>query len=170
MRRSYFFILVLLFANMLSANGEYASQERKSSLALSCEGTKVGKHIRKVRSPFDAVESVKRLEQVLKTKGMSVFAKFNHQANAQAVDMKMSFSQVLVFGNPKVGTLLMQKNPALALDLPLRIAVWENEKGEVYLSYPRIKEVARAYGLEANPIIEKMNNLLDKLVEEFIKL
>ena len=91
----------------------------------------------KTVSPFSVDETMRRIEEIIKSQGGSVFAMFDHGRNASEVGMKLPPNKVIVFGSPKVGTLLMQQDPSISLELPLRISVWEDADGKVW-SVPRI--------------------------------
>jgi len=80
-------------------------------------------------------ETMSRLEAVVKTKGMSVFARIDHAAGAAQIGTLLRPTEVLIFGNPKGGTPLMQWTQTLGLDLPLRALVWQNASGQTFLSY-----------------------------------
>ena len=80
-------------------------------------------------------EAVLRLETALEEQGFSVVAKLDHQANAQRVDLELKPATVIFFGKPEVGTSLMQEAPTAALDLPQRMAIFENAQGEVVVAY-----------------------------------
>ena len=73
---------------------------------------------------------------------------------------------VLVFGNPKVGTGLMQADQSISLELPLRISVWEDEAGSTWLAFPRLKGMAGEYGLAQHTVIPKMQELMESLVRQ----
>ena len=73
-------------------------------------------------------------------------------------------NQVIVFGSPKVGTKLMQENPSISIELPLKISVWEDNNGSVWATFPLMKPMAANYGLENEPVIEKMQTLLENIV------
>ena len=73
-------------------------------------------------------------------------------------------NQVIVFGSPKVGTKLMQENPSISIELPLKISVWEDKNGSVWATFPLMKPMAANYGLENEPVIEKMQTLLENIV------
>ena len=88
-----------------------------------------------VRSPYSVAETVRRLEVVLAGKGIPVLARINHAAGAIAAGLSMKPTEVLIFGNARAGTPLMLAAPSLALDLPLRTLVWEDENGAVWVSY-----------------------------------
>lgn len=115
-------------------------------------------------SIFDVPQTVARLEAELKKRDIPVFAKFDHAQNAEKADLSLAPSTVLVFGAPAVGTKLMQANPAIALELPLRIAVWQDAQGSVWVTAPRMDIVAARYGLESDPVIGNMERLLEQLV------
>lgn len=111
-------------------------------------------------------ETVQRLEKQLNALDIPVFAKFDHAENAKEAGLELRPTTVLVFGAPKVGTILMQADQSIALHLPLRIAVWEDEAGSTWLAFPKMKLVAEEYGLGSHPIIEKMQKLLESLLKK----
>ena len=86
-------------------------------------------------SKYSTVDTVNRLEAVLKTSGMTVFARIDHRAEAEKVGLAMQPAQLLIFGNPKGGTPLMVASPTVAIDLPLKALIWEDPGGRVWLSY-----------------------------------
>lgn len=117
-------------------------------------------------SQFSVAETMARLEQTLKKMGIPVFAKFDHGKNAEEVGLKLHPNQVIVFGSPKVGTKLMQDNPSISIELPLKISVWEDNNGSVWATFPQMKVMAAEYGLEGEPVIGKMQELLEKIVTQ----
>jgi len=80
-------------------------------------------------------ETVERLKRVLQSKGVTLFAIVDHSGEAEKVGMKMRPTKLLIFGSPKAGTPLMQAAPSVAIDLPLKILVWEDVQGKVWVSY-----------------------------------
>lgn len=80
-------------------------------------------------------ETVARLKGILQAKGVALFALVDHSGEAEKVGMKMRPTKLLIFGNPKAGTPLMLTAPSSAIDLPLKILVWEDDKGKVWISY-----------------------------------
>ena len=115
-------------------------------------------------SQFSVNETMAHIEQVLKAMGIPVFAKFDHGKNAEEVGMKLLPNQVIVFGSPKVGTNLMIENPSISIELPLKISVWEDKNGSVWVTFPQIGQWAVDYGMEGNPILAKMQTLLENIV------
>jgi uncharacterized protein (DUF302 family)/uncharacterized membrane protein YidH (DUF202 family) len=79
--------------------------------------------------------TLEKLEEILRAKGVAVFALIDHSGEAAKVGMKMPPTKVLIFGNPKAGTPLMLAAPSLAIDLPLKILVWQDGENKVWISY-----------------------------------
>jgi uncharacterized protein (DUF302 family) len=96
-------------------------------------------------------EPAQRLAGIIESRGMTVFARIDHRAAANAVGLDMKPMVLLLFGNPKVGTPLMQKYPSLAIDLPLKALVWEDEAGRVWISYNRPEYLMQRHGLAEKP-------------------
>ena len=109
-------------------------------------------------------ETIARLEAVLKAKGITVFARVDHSGEAEKAGLKMRPTQLLVFGNPKAGTRLMQDSQAIALDLPLRVSVWEDERGRVWASYRALDRLADDYAIKDKAAVTAMERALETLV------
>jgi uncharacterized protein (DUF302 family) len=100
----------------------------------------------------------------VKNKGIPIFATFDHAANATAAGLDLRPTQVLVFGNPKVGTQLMLDSQSSALDLPLKVLIWEDDRGRVWTGYRNMKQFDAEYHLNDQKISEGIGNLLDEVV------
>jgi uncharacterized protein (DUF302 family) len=92
-------------------------------------------------------ETVEKLKEILQVKGATLFALVDHSGEAEKVGMKMLPTKLLIFGNPKAGTLLMIAVPSIAIDLPLKILIWENTDGKVWVSYNSPAYLKERYGL-----------------------
>lgn len=103
--------------------------------------------IRCFESCFSVQTTVERLESFLKKKGIQVMAKIDHSAGASKANLSLKPTETLIFGNPAMGTHLMLANQAIAIDLPLRVAVWEEENGSVWLGHDDIRLLAESYGI-----------------------
>lgn len=113
----------------------------------------------------DFEEIWKRLQDSLAAEKIPVFAVIDHKANAVEVGLEMTDARVLIFGNPAVGTKLMQLNPEIALDLPLKFLLWKSPDG-VILSWNALPWLAQRYGMDTNlEIIQKINKLMEKLAD-----
>ena len=123
----------------------------------------------KKKSDLSVQETVDKLEAALREKGLAVFAKINHFQNAKNIDLNMNESQVLLFGNPKIGTLMMQQNIFLSLDLPLRIAVVKDDSNSVWVVYTSTTIFREKYGFLDSAIIERVDTLLDNLTDSVTK-
>lgn len=88
-----------------------------------------------VPSAHDVTTTMDKLEAVVTSKGMTVMARVDHSANAAKAELELRPTQLLIFGNPKVGTPLMLCSQSIAVDLPQKMLVWQAEDGKVYLGY-----------------------------------
>jgi uncharacterized protein (DUF302 family) len=96
-------------------------------------------------SAHGATETVERLKALLGQKKIQVFADIDHAAGAQKVGLSLRPTRLLIFGNPQAGTPLMQSQQTIGLDLPLRVLVWEDEAGKVWLTYHRPEYLAQRH-------------------------
>jgi len=80
-------------------------------------------------------QTAEKLKEILQAKGITLFALVDHSGEAEKVQMKMPATKLLIFGNPKGGTPVMLAAPSAAIDLPLKILVWEDGAGKVWISY-----------------------------------
>jgi uncharacterized protein (DUF302 family) len=96
-------------------------------------------------SAHGVAETVERLKSLLAQKGIELFAHIDHAAAAKKVGLSLRPTQVLIFGNPRAGTPLMQSRQTIGLDLPLRALVWEDEAGKVWLTFRSVEALARQH-------------------------
>jgi uncharacterized protein (DUF302 family) len=92
-------------------------------------------------------QTVEKLEATLRTKGVKLFAVIDHSGEAERAGLHMRPTKLLIFGNPKAGTPLMVASPTAAIDLPLKILVWEDEGGQVQISYNSPAYLQTRHGL-----------------------
>jgi len=111
--------------------------------------------------------TVDRLEARLKAMGITVFARIDHAAGAASADMPLRPTELLIFGNPKAGTPLMQANQTIGIDLPLKILVWEDNSGGVWITYNDPTWLAKRHNLgdKAAAAVKAMADALIKLAE-----
>jgi uncharacterized protein (DUF302 family) len=107
-------------------------------------------------------KTVDNLKHIIQNKGLTLFSVVNHQQNAQGVGMKMAESQLVIFGNPKLGTSLMNEDIRVGLDLPLKILVYKDES-KVKLAYRNGSYLAKEHSLNIPKREKKMNGALDKI-------
>lgn len=117
-------------------------------------------------SPFSVEETLSRLEAAIRERGLTLFARIAHSEEARRAGLAMQPAHVLIFGSPKAGTPLMVAAPLLALDLPLRVLVWQDGAGKVWASYYAPLYLAARFGL-SNALIKNIAGI-EALVESAI--
>jgi len=119
-----------------------------------------------VKSSHEVKATADRLENVLKQKGMTVFIRINHAEGAQKVGKKLRPTELVIFGNPKVGTPLMQCSQSTAIDLPQKALIWEDEKGQVWLSYNDPNYLVERHGITGcAEVIKKIEEALSNFAK-----
>lgn len=118
------------------------------------------------KSAFSVAETLDRLERSLDQKGITVFARIDHAAGAKKAGHQLRATEVLIFGNPKLGTPLMQSNQTIGIDLPLKVLAWEDEKGQVWVTYNAPDFLADRHGVtDRAAVLKKMSGALEKLTD-----
>jgi len=120
-----------------------------------------------LRSTYAPQETMKRLETEVKAKGLSVFARIDHAAGAAEVGLSLWPTELLIFGNAKGGTPLMQSVQTMGIDLPLKILIWQDEAGNTWLSYNDPSWLAKRHGV--NPNVEATITALTGALQAFAK-
>jgi uncharacterized protein (DUF302 family) len=117
-------------------------------------------------SPYDHAETVSRLIAAVERRGMTVFARIDHAAAAREAGLDLADEQVILFGNPRAGTPLMQSDPRIGIELPLRVLVWDSGEG-VVLGYNDPRELAGLYDVGAHvATLDMMSAFLAELQAE----
>ena len=119
-------------------------------------------------SRHSAAETLARLRAALKQRELTVFAQIDHAAGAASVGLVLRPTTVVIFGNPKGGTPLMQEAQTVGIDLPLKMLVWEDGFGRVQLSYNDVAWIAQRHGLGAAgaPAVAALNAALAAIARE----
>ncbi|HWU38684.1 MAG TPA: DUF302 domain-containing protein [Candidatus Acidoferrum sp.] len=121
-------------------------------------------------SKYPVAETLTRLEGVLKSKGMSIFTRIDHQAEAEKVGLQMRPAQLLIFGNPKGGTPLMVASPTAAIDLPLKALAWEDASGKVWLSYNAMSYLRTRHDIQGkDELITNLDEALDAMTNKALE-
>jgi uncharacterized protein (DUF302 family) len=132
-------------------------------MAILCfaSATHADNGIISIKSSHDVKSTVDRFENILREKGMTVFIRINHTEGAQKIGQKLRPTELIIFGNPKVGTPLMQCGQSVALDLPQKALIWQDEAGQVWLSYNDPKYLASRHRIEeCAEVISKIEKAL----------
>lgn len=144
MYRGLIFFVLACFSLQLAAGDGYKSYPSNHSVA----------------------DTLDRFEAAVRAKGMRVFTRIDHASGARAVGKTLRPTELLVFGNPKVGTLLMQSNQLAGLDLPLKALAWEGADGQVWLTINTAGYLAERYSIcDREEVVRKMTAALDKFAQ-----
>jgi uncharacterized protein (DUF302 family) len=119
-----------------------------------------------VKSCRDVTTTANNIKDIVTSKGLNVFALINHSGNAKMVDMKLNESKMIIFGNAKLGTALMQQDMTVGLDLPLRILVYKDRDGEVKMAYRDGSWLASKHILNAPKKEKKINRVMAMFVNK----
>ena len=118
-------------------------------------------------SECDVYTTAHNLQKILKSKGIKIFAKINHAANAKSINMALQPSIAIVFGKPKMGTLLMQEDPSIGLDLPLKVLIFQDKNGHTKMAYKDGNYFAKHYNIKKHrKLLHKITNLLQNITNK----
>lgn len=114
-----------------------------------------------VKSAHSVKDTADRLEKALTNKGMTVFIRIDHAAGAKKVGLTLPPTELVIFGNPKVGTPLMQCSRSVAIDLPQKALIWEDDQGQVWLTYNDPAYLATRHAISGcEAVLEKVGGAL----------
>jgi uncharacterized protein (DUF302 family) len=119
-----------------------------------------------LESKFGVKETLDRLAAELDKRGIKVAARVDHAAGAKAVGMELPPTEVLMFGNPKLGTPLMQSVPAIGIDLPMKVLAWQDKAGKVWIGYTAPETLKARHGIaDRDDAFKAMAAALDGLAK-----
>ncbi|MEL7352371.1 MAG: DUF302 domain-containing protein [Cyanobacteria bacterium P01_A01_bin.116] len=115
------------------------------------------------QSPHSVEDTQQRFVSILEERGLNVFATIDHAQNAEGAGLSLRPTRVVIFGNPKLGTPLMECGPSLAIDLPQKMLIWEGDDGQVQIAYndPRYLGGRHQLGACGNEVIQTIAGALD---------
>ncbi len=120
-------------------------------------------------SAYSVAETLDRLERVLQEKGLTIVARVDHSAGAAKAKLNLRPTQLLIFGNPKMGTALMQSNQGIGIDLPMKVLAWQDDQGRVWISYNDPAYLAGRHQVQdRGEVIKKMTGALAKLTDKAV--
>ena len=123
-----------------------------------------------VQSTHSVAETVNRLEKALSAAGFKIFARVDHGAGAKSVNMPLPPTELLIFGNPKGGTALMQSQRTVGIELPLKYLVWEDADGKVMVGWNDAAWFTKRHGInDRAPVVTKVSGALKKFATEASK-
>jgi uncharacterized protein (DUF302 family) len=130
-----------------------------STAALAADG------LIEVKSMFPAKETMDRFEETAKQRGLNIFARIDHAGGASKIGKTLRPTELLIFGNPQGGTPLMECPQTAGIDLPLKVLVWEDAQGQVWLGYNAPAYLARRHGAPDCPAVANLSKALASLAE-----
>jgi uncharacterized protein (DUF302 family) len=121
-----------------------------------------------LESPYTVPETIARLHEIVKAKGIATLALIDHSGDAERAGLKMNPTQLLIFGNAKAGTPLMIAAPSLAIDLPLKALAWQDADGKVWLTYNSPEYLAERHSVPQDLLknIAGIRNLCEEAVKK----
>jgi len=134
--------MAIYLVSVRSSTGSQVGHKKEVSMTFSG-----GKGIVDMPSNHSVDQTVEKLKGILEAKGIKLFTLIDHSGEAERAGMQMPPTKLLIFGNPKAGTPLMLASPSIAIDLPLKILVWEDATGKAWISYNSPAYVQARYGL-----------------------
>lgn len=115
----------------------------------------------RIKSMHSVTVTVNKLESALNSKGMTIFKRISHSASAEKIGLELRPTELLIFGNPKVGSPLMQCQQLAALDLPQKALVYEDEEGQVWFAYNDPKYIVQRHDITGcNEVVDKISKAL----------
>jgi uncharacterized protein (DUF302 family) len=117
-------------------------------------------------SSFEPKQTADRLAAAVARRGITLLARIDHAAAAAKAGMELRPTEVLIFGNPKAGTPMMQAQQTVGIDLPLKALVWQDGSGRTWLSYNDPHWIAERHGANAEPAASAMTSVLAAVAKE----
>jgi len=118
------------------------------------------------KSKNSADQTISKLEKILRKKGMTIFARVSHTKGASGVKIPLRKTELLIFGNPKLGSHLMTSNQTAGIDLPMKALAWKDAKGQVWLTYNDPAYLASRHGIKDRAkVVKKMTGALKKFTD-----
>jgi len=120
-----------------------------------------------IQSSFGPKATMDRLDAEISAREMIVFARIDHAAGAAEVGLTLRPTELIIFGNARGGTPLMQSVQTVGIDLPLKLLVWQDAQGKTWISYNEPGWIARRHGVsDAQPVVNKMADLLKTMLSK----
>lgn len=119
-----------------------------------------------VQSDFNVSETADRLESILNKKGMTIFNRIKHSEGAGKVGIQLRETELIIFGNPKVGSPLMKCQQSVAIDLPQKALIWEDDKSKVWISYNDPRYIEKRHDISGcKEVISKIEKALSGITK-----
>ena len=135
------------------------------ALALCASWAQAADGLIEIKSPHSARDTMNKLEEIVKQRGLNVFARIDHSAGAAKIGKTLRPTELLIFGNPQGGTPLMECAQTAGIDLPLKALVWEDAANQVWLGYNDPAFLAQRHGAAACPVVDNLRKALAGIAE-----
>lgn len=114
-----------------------------------------------ILSPFSVEQTTSNLEFLLEKKGMTIFNKIEHSKAAKKIGTELRDTKLIIFGNPKIGSKLMECKQSVAIDLPQKFLIWQDDEGDVFISYNSTQYLKQRHKIEGcDGVLKKVKNAL----------
>jgi len=168
--RAFVIMFMVAILTTLVATEELALAhdiDEQSTIAATQQKCDVrAKGLTTLESDFDVVETVSRLETEITNRSLGIFAIIDHADNAASVGMELRPTTLILFGSPAVGTVLMQSEQTIGIDLPLKYLVWEDSCGKVRIGYNSTKFLKKRHKIkDRDQVFENIANVLDAIAQ-----
>ncbi|NET30769.1 MAG: DUF302 domain-containing protein [Cyanothece sp. SIO1E1] len=162
-------LLFVLTATLLCSLSFQACSDRPQadSNASTTEGASLANDgIITLKSNYSVDETARRFESLINERSLTLFTQVDHAAGARSIEQELRPTRLIIFGNPKVGTPLMQCNQSVAIDLPQKMLIWEDETGQVWVSYNDPDYLMTRHRLTGcEPVIARVKDVLGTLAK-----
>ena len=116
-----------------------------------------------MRSDFSLLETISRIIEIIEKNNWHIFARIDHAREARNKGLELRPTELILFGNPEIGTLLMQNQQVSAIDLPMKVLVWEDEKSQVNITINDMDWLKERHGLTDNETITKIAEVIENV-------
>ena len=164
----YLLAILIICASYSHQEIELHNSIARKAMAETVTGTSEN-GLKTKSSPYDVSETAFRLEQVIKEKGLTIFSRVDHSDNAEKIGAELKPTLLLIFGNPKVGTPLMECSPTTAIDLPQKILVWQNNDNQTQITYNQPQYLKKRHSInDCDAILAKVSGVLKDITKQAI--
>ena len=169
MNSSIKFFLPIIAVALTSYGLSTAKQHNIAPVALAADmATEDG--LVTMTSPYDVSETGDRLETIIEEKGLTLFDRIDHSANAKDAELELEPTELLIFGNPKVGTPLMQCSITTAIDLPQKVLVYQDQNEQTQIVYNQPEYLKQRHNIKGcDEVLEKVTGALDAIASEAVE-
>lgn len=170
MNDSLKFLLPILAISLASCALRIVRQHINIPHVLAADMAHEDSGLLTISSPYDVQETGDRIEKIIDEKGLTLFARIDHRANAMDAGLELNPTELLILGNPQVGTPLMECSITTAIDLPQKILVYQDESDRTQISYNHPEYLQQRHNIEGcDEVLEKVSGALKSIAETAVE-